>query len=739
MATVCPSELPALAGRAHGSTDLHHPAIQIDCLLPDRQLYCGARKSSGKVTDQRIGLYTRCIVLVADGGRADLTQQLLEAGRLPNIKTHITDRGCYRTALSVFPSTTGPAHIPFVSGLHPGTANVPGYRWLCRRTHDARRRDVYRHRSLNSPRGLMLGRDMDPEKSISLFEYFDKPSSILELVDYCPNQHLYKLIARRLYRIVRAHGSDDWDPVDRMVERLVIERIRAGSHCIIASFFGIDEYSHLYSPFHDKTVGAYETIDRAVGNIADVLKQNGSYDETILAVVSDHGLSATTVHIPLVDLVKAHEFNPYYYPKLYRSRHDSAVMESGNAMAQIYFKRGEKWGAHWQYDEMMNDSRIGRLFRTLVNTDGVSFVAARAGENGIIFAGKRGRLRAVRNDGRYEVTVEDDNPLREHPAGTFTADELFRLTYFHTYPDAVNQLFMLLASPRSGDVVLSSEPSYDLRLQHEDPEHHSSHGSLHREHMLVPLALSVPFKDDYVYNYDLVPTILALTGRQPARPLDGRVLQIQDGHMLRPQAADEAAVRKEKDKPGPEEKNGLSSVVITIGIILTGLILVGLFKEPINAFGLDLMTRYGQQWVDVILFLVTAVSSTPLALPIWGYAVLGIALGYNIFRLASVMAVGSALGSFVTFSLGRYFADRPWVQKRFPNIRQHPWTRGKSKKYVTLILFLGTASPIPCDVLYVACGAKRFPALLFLVTMVAARFVRYVYLGYGFAYFSKWI
>jgi len=52
-----------------------------------------------------------------------------------------------------------------------------------------------------------------------------------------------------------------------------------------------------------------------------------------------------------------------------------------------------------------------------------------------------------------------------------------------------------------------------------------------------------------------------------------------------------------------------------------------------------------------------------------------------------------------------------------------------------MILFLGTASPIPCDVFYVACGAKHYPTLLFWVTMVLARFVRYLYLGYGFLYF----
>ncbi len=470
--------------------------------------------------------HTHCLILVADGARADLFERLLGDGELPNIERHVVKRGCYRRALTVFPSTTGPAHIPFVCGLHPGTANVPGYRWLCRATHDAKRRSIFRHRSLNSPRGMLLWRDMDRERADSLYRYFDKPSSVLELIDYCPDKHLYKLRVRRLYRVVRAHMTDDWGPVDRMVERLIINRLRAGSECVIGSFFGIDEYSHLYDPFDDRTIAAYKNIDAAVGRIMQALEQEHLYERVIVAIVSDHGLSATHTHIPLVDIVTTHGFAPYHYPKLFRRRHDSAVMESGNAMAQLYFKRGDHWGGHRHSEEMLADRRIGPLIETLKSHPGISFLMMRNGAGGIVFLGRSGMLCAERANGRYRVTVTGDNPLREHPEGMFSGDELRDLTYDHTFPDAVNQLFWLFASPRSGDVLVSAEPGFDLRLQYEDPEHHGSHGSLHREHMHVPLAMSVPFAETRVRTFDIVPTILALAGRTPERTLDGRVLTV---------------------------------------------------------------------------------------------------------------------------------------------------------------------------------------------------------------------
>ena len=680
-------------------------------------------------------MFERCVILVADGGRADLFQRLLEQGDLPNISEHIVSRGTYRTALTVFPSTTGPAHIPFVSGIHPGTANVPGYRWLSRSVHDRRRRSLSRHRSLNTPLGLFLGHDMDVDKSTSVYEYFDKPASVVELVDYCRNRRLYKIVLRRLYRVVRAHQTDDWGPMDRMVERLVIERIRKNYDCIVASFFGIDEYSHLYDPFDPRTIGAYKNIDSAVGNIVAALKDRDVYDKTILAIVSDHGLTSTQVHIPLVDMVREQGFNPFYYPRLYRRDHDSAVLESGNSMAMLYFKRGRTWGDNWRLGEMRSDRKIGRLLERLVHTEGVSFAIARARNSDIAVIGRNGILRATANGQGYAVTVEGESPLPDHPLGQQSRRDLFEKTFNSRYPDAINQACMLFNSERSGDLLLSSEPGFDLRWQHEDPEHHGSHGSLHRDHMQVPLAISVPIKDEFVNNFDLVPTILTLTGKSAEKPFDGRVLDV-DGFRPVPSSREE---QPDAEDAGSNKKGSWWSVAITAAIILFGMVITAIFKDDIFAFGQALMERYGQTQVDLILFLLTAISSSPLALPIWGYALVGVAMGYNVIHLALVMALGSATGSLVTFLLGRFFGGRDWTKRKFPKLHKHPWAHGRSRLMVTLFLFLGTASPIPCDVFYAACGLKRYPTLLFWITMVAARFVRYLYLGYGFDIFKEFL
>jgi len=168
------------------------------------------------------------------------------------------------------------------------------------------------------------------------------------------------------------------------------------------------------------------------------------------------------------------------------------------------------------------------------------------------------------------------------------------------------------------------------------------------------------------------------------------------------------------------------------------MIIAAIYKEDVGEFGVSLINRYGQNWVDVILFFLSAISSTPLMLPVWIYALAGAALGLNIIRLAVVMGFGSSVGTLVTFWLGRYFGDSNWVKKRFPNFHNYPWTTKKSKIYITIILFLGNASLLPCDVLYAACGFKRYPVMLFFIATAAGRFVRYTYLGYIYSVFGEY-
>ena len=174
-------------------------------------------------------------------------------------------------------------------------------------------------------------------------------------------------------------------------------------------------------------------------------------------------------------------------------------------------------------------------------------------------------------------------------------------------------------------------------------------------------------------------------------------------------------------------------------VILTSIVVPLLFQEEIISLGQDLLIRYGQDRIDLILYLITTISSTPLALPVWIYAVLGAMLGFEPARLIIVMGLGSMSGSIITYFVARYFGKSRFIKKNFPNIENNPWTHGRSKRVISVILFLGAASPIPFDIMYAACGMKRFPIALFAPITFISFSIKFTYLFYGYDLIKNYI
>ncbi len=179
--------------------------------------------------------------------------------------------------------------------------------------------------------------------------------------------------------------------------------------------------------------------------------------------------------------------------------------------------------------------------------------------------------------------------------------------------------------------------------------------------------------------------------------------------------------------------------IFAVLVVLTSIAVPLIFREEIISVGQALLLRYGQDRIDIILYLITTVSSTPLALPVWIYAVLGAMLGFEPIRLIIVMGLGSMTGSAITYFIARYFGKSKFIRKNFPNIENHPWTEGRSKRVISVILLLGAASPIPFDIMYAACGMKRFPIVLFLPITFVSFTIKFTYLFYGYDFISSYL
>src|SRR5690606_5890449 len=97
------------------------------------------------------------------------------------------------------------------------------------------------------------------------------------------------------------------------------------------------------------------------------------------------------------------------------------------------------------------------------------------------------------DNGSARIEIVGANPLGfAVDGGLIMADDLTRISLQTSYPDSPAQLEQLFRSDRTGDLVVFAREGFDLRKRYEWPEQRSSHGSLHKSHMEVPICTNAP-------------------------------------------------------------------------------------------------------------------------------------------------------------------------------------------------------------------------------------------------------
>jgi predicted AlkP superfamily pyrophosphatase or phosphodiesterase len=468
--------------------------------------------------------YTRCILLLLDGARFDVFSDLLKAHHLPNIERYIMPTGTLVKGYSSLCTTTGPAHIPFIYGTYPGSANVPGIRWFDKTR--ARRSIMMdsRIRSYVGPESYRMGTDV-AEDYVPLYDYFSKPVCILSSLD---KNYKTGIRSRKLHRLQKAlyytfaHYTNMWKLVDYTAAQSVRKHIKRENDFIFSIFPAIDELTHRHHPFHPEVLKQYCRTDGLVGEIFDGL----SLERTLVFIVSDHGLSATHTHVSMVNLSIEEGYTPIFYPKILRRDYDMAIMESGNATAFIYFMKPVD-NRPALYKEIITIDRNRRFVHRLLSHDGIDFIAYRIDGSCIGVRSRHGEsILDFGQDGYLRLANTGGNPLKlKTHRDEIPINESAKLTMKGYYPDSVTQLKQLFSSDRTGDLVVFAKEGFDLRERYEWPEHRSSHGSLAKSHMEVPICTNIRLQSRSCRTVDVFPTILHRLGYEIPDNINGQVME----------------------------------------------------------------------------------------------------------------------------------------------------------------------------------------------------------------------
>jgi hypothetical protein len=458
-------------------------------------------------------------MIIADGVRPDVLARSIAQGELPALAS-LRAEGSLCTITSAFPSVTGPAYAPFLMGRYPGSVGLPGLRWYDRSRSISR---LSGHsRSYVGAEMRLVDRDID-RASPTIFELAKPSIGALSVIGRgLRRRERVGYSAAFVARAAATHFRGNvrgWLAIDRRVGADVARRLRTERmRFTFVALTGIDKTSHSAGQDAPIVREAMHIVDDTVAQIRADAERDGRWRKMHLWVGSDHGHSSVREHEDLPAILNDWGYTTLAHPWAFNTDAEIAVMVSGNAMAHLYLEleqRSRPWwpslGAKWSglVENLLARESVDLLI--LPRSPGSCEIRSRG----------RGSATLAWSESRYSYTPETGDPLDAGEQRSLDDRGAYDATIESDYPDAFVQIAHLVASPRSGDIILSAAREWDYRAKYEPIPHVSSHGALHREHMLVPLLLSRAPSSSPRRTVDVMPSALAALGITAPKCLDG--------------------------------------------------------------------------------------------------------------------------------------------------------------------------------------------------------------------------
>ncbi len=207
------------------------------------------------------------IIVTIDGCRPD---SLLEAST-PNIDEIVQDAAYSWSAQTVYPSKTPQAHASLFTGALPGVHRYtgPGSRLETETIFQVFEGAGYKTALVDGKGGRIAGLEVG--------------------VSYVKNNVDYRWRNGAVYQ----PGYEDPNGDIRVMENAIQIFVENQPTLMFILLPVVDVTGHIYSHTSHNYLQAIERADQAIGMLVDNLKGLGIYENTLLVIVSDHGMTGT--------------------------------------------------------------------------------------------------------------------------------------------------------------------------------------------------------------------------------------------------------------------------------------------------------------------------------------------------------------------------------------------------------------------------------------------------------------
>ncbi len=450
------------------------------------------------------------MLLLVDGARPDAFRELFARGELPAIQRYLTSVSGEKNVLTAYPSVTGPTFAPMLTGSFPGTCNLPGVRWFDRHLPVSGR---FRHKRFRNyyGKGVYL-MDHDLSRSVkTLFEYYPRSYNIFGVLNRGTGIRRDLGFFWAPYLYLRSKGDGGMMRVEKTALNLFMKAIEKDPQFLFFYLPSIDALSHRFGIDHAEVRAAYRRLDAIFEAIVGLLLFHGMWEETLVILTSDHGMSNVRGHFDSDGFFEQSGLDVRYIPKGFSGWKNAEVisMPSGNGMSNVYFRSGDTWHRFTYFEEI--EEKHGALLDQLLERPEVLLLAGRSLEGGVKVRTKKGQATVKGKAGPFDVSgkmayrVEKSDPFgyTDFPA-EFDGAICLEKTEKTDFPDSPLELLQFFSAPRAGDLLIAAAPGYDLRHgSYEKPEHRATHGSFFPEHMWIPCYANRPLSQETRRSVDL--------------------------------------------------------------------------------------------------------------------------------------------------------------------------------------------------------------------------------------------
>lgn len=447
----------------------------------------------------------RVILLLVDGLRPDLAEAELATGRLPNL-ARLTSGGTRTRAVTVFPSTTTVAYLPFLTGERPGRCNVPSIRWLDRAAYRGRwwtDRDAVR--SYCGWQAGHVDRDMAAEVR-TIFEEIPESIAIFSMITRGLTPERDRAQGSRKFWGTVSHYTKWYQPGDNRVAAELLAAVDEPWRFIFAQFPAVDGYTHCTDPMAPPVREALARVDATVGQLTERLVARGEADETLVLIVSDHGATSMADHFDVAQWLRAQGVRTLAHPVVWERQPRVAVMVAGNASVALYLHPGAPRAHRLPWDALARAETFGvetDILGALRRAPAVALMVAENGAGGLRVVAGEDSADLSESAGMIDYRPIEGDPLQVGGAFRGDPDAWLARSFDSPFPDAAVNLIDQFRSPRAGDLVIAAREGWDFRDRWELPEHKSGHGSLIAPHMLVPAWSNRPLPGGPLRTTDL--------------------------------------------------------------------------------------------------------------------------------------------------------------------------------------------------------------------------------------------